>query len=96
MIRFVLALIFIQAFYCAQFPDIKNHIKLKWNDVILDQKIDASQTVSDEEGTVKNFIFCANFNSADDTFCTYDQTFAEWTSGGFNISESGKEKQIFC
>ena len=91
MIRFIVALLLIQAFSCAEFPDLEKHIKLVWNNTNLTGQFDGSQTVSDKDGNVANFILCGAFNnSAYNGDCSYNYSYAEQLDSGSIWSASGK------
>ncbi len=82
MVRFVIALLLIQTFYCAEFPDLGSHIKLTWNNTSFEQKFDGSQTVSDKDGNVDGFILCAEYwNDGANGECSYDYSWTLDASG---------------
>jgi len=97
MIRFLVALLLVQALYCAEFPDLERHIKLTFNNVSLEQKFDGSQTVSDKNGNVDGFILCAMYNNGPDNGdCSYNYSYAEQTSSGSIFQASGKSiRRVF-
>ncbi len=77
MIKFLLVLLLVPAFYCAEFPDLKKYIKLTWNNVSLEQNFDGSQTVSDQNGNVDDFVLCGMFNNGTNNInCTYNYQYA--------------------
>jgi len=93
MIQFIVALLFVQALHCAEFPDLEKHIKLVWNKTDLTGQFDGSQTVGDKDGNVDNFILCGAFNnSAYNGDCSYTYSYAEPTSSGGIFSASGNKQ----
>lgn len=91
MFKFIIALLLVQAFYCAEFPDLEKHIKMVWNNITV-TGIDGSQTVSDQDGNVYGFTLCGAYNnSASNGDCSYDYSFGRQTSGGY-FSGSGKQE----
>jgi len=95
MIRFFVALLLVQALYCAEFPDLEKHIKLAWNNTNVTE-LDGSQTVSDKDGRVSGFTLCGAYNnSADNGLCSYNYSYAEQTSSGSFFSASGKQEILY-
>ncbi len=91
MIKFLIALLLVQAFYCAEFPDLEKHVKLTWNNVSLEGNFDGSQTVSDKNGNVDGFVLCAMYNNgANNGDCSYEYSYSERSPSGAIISDSGK------
>ncbi len=82
MIRFIVALLLVQAFSCAEFPDLQNWISVNWTDTNLTGKIDGTRTVSDSSGNVVWFVLCGPFkNAAQDVQCNFNYKCAQTTPG---------------
>lgn len=89
MIRFIVALFFIQAAFCAEFPNLEKHIKLAWNNASLTGQIDGSQTKTDKDGYVSLFTLCGAFNNSNyPGDCSYNFSYAIQVSGSV-LSGSG-------
>lgn len=91
MIRFIIALLFIQAALCAEFPNLEKYIKLAWNNVSLTGQIDGSQTKSNKDNSVPLFTLCGAYNNSDYRGdCSYNFSYAIQVSGSvFSGSGSG-------
>ncbi len=91
MIRLILAFLLVQALSCAEFPDLENHIELVWNNTNMTGHIDGSQTVSDKDHDVADYILCGAFhNAAENPICAYEFAYAFKTESGIIYSTKGK------